>query len=117
MSFKNFLGKDGFYWWVGVIENRMDPLALGRCQVRIFGHHEDGSSDSKIRIPTQDLPWATPLYPCNTGTKSFGVPELGDWVIGFFFDGQAGQFPVMMGVLPGFNPTEEDKSQSAGWTT
>jgi hypothetical protein len=114
MSFKNFLGKDGFFWWVGVVENRMDPLALGRCQVRIFGWHHDGGLDSKQRVPVTDLPWATPLYPCNTGTKTFGTPELGDWVVGFFFDGQAGQFPVMMGVLPGFNPTEEDKAKSVG---
>ena len=108
------LGKDGFFWWVGVIENRMDPLALGRCQVRIFGWHHDGSTDSKQRVPVTDLPWATPLYPCNTGTKTFGTPELGDWVVGFFFDGQAGQFPVMLGVLPGFNPTAEDLAKSAG---
>ena len=56
MTFKNFLGKDGFFWWVGVIENRMDPLALGRCQVRIFGWHHDGSTDSKQRVPVTDLP-------------------------------------------------------------
>ena len=37
----NFIGKDGFNWWVGVVENRMDPLKLGRCQVRIFGYHTE----------------------------------------------------------------------------
>ena len=39
---ENFLGKDGFVWWKGVIENRDDPLHLGRCQVRIFGWHKIG---------------------------------------------------------------------------
>ena len=33
----NFLGMDGFYWWLGVVENRNDPLKIGRVQVRIFG--------------------------------------------------------------------------------
>ncbi len=39
----------------------------------------------------------------------FEEVELDDWVVGFFFDGLAGQFPVMFGVIPGFLPTAEDK--------
>jgi hypothetical protein len=104
---QNFLGKDGFIWWVGVVENRMDPLGLGRCQVRIFGWHTDGSEKTKLEMPIEDLPWATPLLPLNN-SRTFSSPELGDWVVGFFFDGMAGQFPVMMGVLPGYTapPTQ-----------
>ena len=104
----NFLGKDGLIWWVGTVANRMDPLGLGRCQVRIFGWHYDGSKDSQQKIPVTDLPWAMPILPCNN-SKSFSSPELDDWVVGFFFDGLAGQFPVMFGVIPGFLPTAEDK--------
>ncbi len=104
----NFLGKDGLIWWVGTVANRMDPLGLGRCQVRIFGWHYDGSKDSQQKIPVSDLPWAMPILPCNN-TKTFSSPELNDWVVGFFFDGLAGQFPVMFGVIPGFIPTAEDK--------
>jgi hypothetical protein len=104
----NFLGKDGLIWWVGTVANRMDPLGLGRCQVRIFGWHYDGSKDSQQKIPVTDLPWAMPILPCNN-TKTFSSPELNDWVVGFFFDGLAGQFPVMFGVIPGFIPTAEDK--------
>jgi hypothetical protein len=37
---------------VGVVENRIDPLQLGRCQVRIFGHH----TENKQLLPTSDLP-------------------------------------------------------------
>ena len=55
----NFIGKDGFNWWVGVVENRMDPLQLGRCQVRIFGHH----TENKQLLPTSDLPWCLPQLP------------------------------------------------------
>lgn len=93
---ENFLGKDGFIWWVGVIENRADPLGLGRCKVRIFGWHNTNIAE----LPTKDLPWAQPMYPINN-SKSFSAPKLGDWVVGFFFDGMNGQSPVMMGVLPG----------------
>ena len=31
---KDFAGKNGFIWWVGVVEDRQDPLKLGRCRVR-----------------------------------------------------------------------------------
>jgi len=92
----NFAGLNGFVWWVGVVENRMDPLEVGRCQVRIFGWH----TDNKQLIPTADLPWCMPLYPLNR-SKDFSTPREGDYIVGFFFDGESGQFPIMMGVLPG----------------
>ena len=104
---QNFLGKDNFIWWVGSIENIMDPLGLGRCQVRIFGWHTDGSPESISTMKTEDLPWALPILPINS-RNTFSSPLIGDWVVGFFMDGLAGQFPVMMGVLPAFNsPTTE----------
>ena len=43
---------------------------------------------------------ALPIY--SQGT--FGKPKIGDWVVGFFMDGESGQFPVMMGILPGLQP-------------
>ena len=104
MENTNFAGKDGFIWWVGVVENRMDPLGLGRCKVRIYGWHTNdtsGTDPAKIAIPVDDLPWALPLLPLNS-RNSFFPPELGDWVMGFFMDGESGQFPVMMGIMPAF---------------
>ena len=53
----------------GVVENRKDPLQLGRYQVRIVGIH---SSDKNL-LPTKDLPWATPFL----GTTSAGVSGVG----------------------------------------
>ena len=103
----DFQGKSGFIWWVGVVENRMDPLGLGRCQIRAFGWHDDGNPQTKVKLKVDDLPWATPLLPCNAA-KTFSVPELGDWVVGFFLDGESAQFPIMMGVIPGFTPSESD---------
>jgi hypothetical protein len=93
---KNFIGKDGFTWFIGVVENRVDPLGMGRCQLRIFGWHNPNVSE----LPVTDLPWAQPMYPINN-SKSFSAPRLGDWVVGFFMDGESGQAPIMMGVLPG----------------
>ena len=101
----NFIGHDGFIWWVGVVENRNDPLHLGRCQVRIKGLH----SETKTSIQTDHLPWAQPLFPVN---GSFSTPTTlkdGDVVMGFFMDGDAAQFPVIMGMFHGI---PEDKPNS-----
>ena len=100
----NFIGKDGFNWWVGVVENRTgDPLKLGRCQVRIFGHH----TDNKQLLPTEDLPWAHPVHSINN-SRTFTPLQKGDWVVGFFMDGESAQFPVMMGILPGIKQNKDD---------
>lgn len=93
---ENFLGKDGFVWFIGVVEDRADPLGMGRCKLRIFGWHTDNISE----LPVTDLPWAQPMLPINN-SKSFSSPRLGDWVVGFFMDGASAQAPIMMGVLPG----------------
>jgi len=93
---ENFLGKNGFVWWTGVVEDRLDPLNLGRCRVRIFGWH----TADKMAMPTATLPWALPKLPVNN-SKTFTTPAEGEWVTGFFFDGESGQFPVYDGVLPG----------------
>lgn len=100
-DFSNRLGHDNFVWWIGVVEDRFDPLNLGRCRVRIFGSHTDNLQE----IPTSDLPWATPLYPVNSA-NSFGTPMEGDYVFGFFLDGMSSQSPAMMGVFPGIPQNE-----------
>jgi len=96
-AINNFAGLNGFVWWVGEIINPADPLGLGRCQVRIFGWHTDDQS----QIPDKDLPWANPMISMNT-SKQHQAVEPHEWVVGFFMDGESGQFPIMMGILPGF---------------
>lgn len=103
---KNFLGKDGFNWWVGVVESRIDPLNVGRVRVRIFGWHTDNLNE----LPSEDLPWAHPILPSNSRDFS-NTPYENDWIVGFFMDGEAGQFPVYMGVLPGIPSKEYDTSK------
>ena len=98
-----FMGKDGFNWFIGVIESRQDPEHCGRVRVRCLGHHTD---DTNL-IPTADLPWAHVMMPVTAGANSgigFSPHFLleGTWVVGFFRD-PAMQEPVVMGALPGRN--------------
>ena len=99
----NFMGKDGFQWFVGVVEDRQDPKKLGRVRVRCLGYHTENHGD----LPTSDLPWAHPMNPITSATVSgvgqtpLGVVE-GTWVVGFFQDGAEAQQPIIFGTLPGF---------------
>jgi len=93
---ENFIGKDGFNWWIGVVESRNDPLKMGRCQVRIFGYH----TENKQLIPTADLPWAPCLVSPNS-QQGFTTPKEGDYVMGFFADGESNQAPTIMGIYAG----------------
>ena len=97
-----FMGQDGFSWFVGVVEDRNDPLRLGRVRVRCLGFH---TSDLR-ELPTIDLPWAHVMHPVTDpsmqgmgSTPSFLVE--GSWVVGFFRDNQEKQQPLIIGSLPG----------------
>lgn len=92
---KNFIGLEGFVWWIGVVEDRQDPEQLGRARVRCFGWH----TADKNEIPTEHLPWAHPIIPINNTTAS--VAKEGDMVFGFFMDGVNAQNPAIVGILPG----------------
>ena len=96
----------GAQMFVGVVEDRDDPEHLGRVRVRGFGLH----TEDKEKIPTDQLPWATPTMPYTSasisgiGTSPTG-PIEGTWVVGFFIDGREMQQPVIIGTLIG-NPSE-----------
>ena len=101
-----------FVWWQGVVEDKMDPLMLGRCRVRILGYHTDDLNE----IPTEDLPWAMPMQPTTSaamsgvGTTPLG-PVEGTWVVGFFRDGENAQEPIIMGTLGGKPDKAPDPSK------
>lgn len=103
---KSFAGKNGFIWWVGIVEDRQDPIKLGRCRVRCVGWH----ADNKMQLPTDMLPWAMPAYPIN-GVNTY-APKEGEMVFGFFADGESAQSPVMLGVFPSI-PLKETNPQDA----
>ena len=113
---KNFMGKDGFQWFVGVVEDRNDPKTLGRVRVRCLGYH----TENLVKLPTKDLPWAHPMNPITSATVSgigqtpLGVVE-GTWVVGFFTDGPTAQQPVIMGTLPGVPKNLPSKGDTKGF--
>lgn len=107
-----FLGKDGFIWWIGVVEDNEDPLRLGRCRVRIFGYHPEYSLGL---VPTEDLPWAITIIPTNTGDTYNRLP-LGEWVIGFYLDAEDSREPAILGYVPAI-PTNGDKFGRYSTTT
>ncbi len=96
------MGKDGFIWWQGIVEDRHDPLYLGRCRVRIIGWHTDDKED----MPTESLPWAYPIQPITSAAQT-GVglsptgPVEGTYVVGFYRDGEEAQEPVFFGTIGG----------------
>jgi Gp5 N-terminal OB domain len=99
------IGREGFIWWMGVVEDRMDPDQLGRVRVRCFGWH----TEDKTLIPTDALPWAHPVHSVNV--PSSYTPREGDWCVGFFLDGESAQQPVILGVLTG-SPKEPAKAET-----
>jgi hypothetical protein len=106
MNNENFMGLGGFLWFFGVVEDRQDPLQVGRLRVRIVGVH----TQDKQALPTADLPWSLCVLPITAsglsgiGTSATGLLE-GSWVFGFFRDGHFRQEPLILGSLPG-RPTD-----------
>ena len=97
---RNLLSDNGFVWFLGVVEDRNDPIQLGRVRVRCFGFH----TDDKDKIPTNMLPWAVPMQGITSaalngmGHSPTGLVE-GSWIVGFFLDGERAQEPVVMGSI------------------
>lgn len=109
---RNFFGNDNFVWWIGVVEDRNDPVQLGRVRVRCYGYH----TEDKGQIPTEDLPWAL----VTNGIQSGSVSGIGDsptglvegsWVIGFFMDGDRAQEPIVIGSIPGIPENVADTAK------
>ena len=78
----------------GIVEDRKDPLKMGRVRVRIIGIH----SDNKSLVPTDSLPWAQ-VSVSPSSANIFSGPKEGDWVHGYFMDGEGGQEPLVTGVF------------------
>jgi len=115
---KHYLGRDGFIWWIGQIvdsevwetnlpgyrtETTDDQRGFDyRYKVRIMGYHT-----SSYELKDDELPWAPCMLPVTAGGGTGGsgqTPNLrqGNFVYGFFIDGEDAQQPVIMGVL-GYN--------------
>ena len=97
----NFIGADGFIWFIGIVEDIMDPETLGRLKVRVIGEHTQNKTD----IPTEHLPWAVVMQPINNGVNGIGTSPTGmvngTTVVGFYLDGTNKQRPCIMGTIGG----------------
>ena len=92
---QDFAGVGSFVWWMGRVVDRADPETLGRVKVRCLGWH----TDDVAQLPTDALPWAHVIYEPSP-TPKIDPPRIGDWVMGFFADGNEAQQPYVLGVLP-----------------
>tara|TARA_B100000287_G_scaffold120544_1_gene112376 strand:+ start:6251 stop:7795 length:1545 start_codon:yes stop_codon:yes gene_type:complete len=111
------MGRDGFTWWVGEVEDIEDPQNLGRTKVRIIGWYTGAGNVAYTKdMPTEDLPWAVTMLPTDqAGIKNSGTKcelQVGAQVLGFFLDGEEAQLPVVMGSLRGFKNNSKDGAAS-----
>ena len=113
------IGKDGFNWWIGQVENdgsdpeytganaeSKDYDYTGKVKVRIVGYH---NPDKEV-LPTRDLPWAScvmpVVYAMKSGMGSIQQLQVNGWVVGFFMDGSSAQIPIIMGSISDQNPKD-----------
>ena len=109
----NFIGKDGFVWWIGQVapedswiknfeEYKEIDTELAkawgiRYKVRIMGYHPYSNEE----LEDKDLPWAQVLATAgNSGSQNTRETvrlAQGDIVVGFFLDGHNAQVPMIMG--------------------
>lgn len=83
---------DSVSWFVGVVEDRMDPLEQGRVRVRVWGLHPYEKTQGPVKgIKTEDLPWMSVLQPTSSASVS-GIQKAitgmvpGTHVYGHFLD-------------------------------
>ena len=103
---------DKFQWHFGVVEDRNDPLRMGRIKVRFYNVH----SANLDEVPTESLPWATVVNPpSNASMSGVGGPTVGivegSWVVGFFMDQGQYQKPMILGTISGAPITAPDVSK------
>lgn len=103
---------NNFTWFIGVVEDRNDPMEMGRVRVRCYSIH----SADKNAIPTDSLPWAQVMMPVTSasvagiGDSPTGIAQ-GSTVVGFFTDGASMQQPFVMGTFHGEIPGEVDQTK------
>ena len=117
----NFVGKDGFFWWVGEVEDHEDPMELGRVKVRVLGYYTNVRGGTTADLPTKYLPWATVLQHTsqagNDGQgESSGQLQPGAIVMGFFMDGENAQMPIVIGVMRVNKKSDSRKKKKFAFT-
>jgi hypothetical protein len=85
--------------YLGKVEDRSDPLQIGRLRIRVFSLHTE-------ELVTSKLPWFLPAYPVtasqNGSIGDSGIPELGSTVVVQFVEGNICQ-GIYTHTVPGKN--------------
>lgn len=98
-------------FFIGVVENNVDPRNEGRVAVRAFGIHGKNNEETG-GVKTADLPWAI----CAQGNydPNNPPPPLNSFVYGMFLDGRNAQHPLVLGLIPSQYASEHDPAKD-GW--
>ena len=116
----NFLGRDGFRWWIGQVaptesqDDQVNGAGWGnRIKVRILGYHPYNINE----LPNEELPWAQVLLSTTdgSGAGNYGTNhklKQGDVVFGFFLDGDNAQIPVVSGCFGRTDQVPSDEPSS-----
>jgi hypothetical protein len=68
--------------WIGIVTNNKDVTFSGRAQIRVFGLLDE--------IPSEHLPWATPIYSnicAGNGAGNISIPKIGQFMRVNFYNG------------------------------
>lgn len=118
----NFVGRDGFRWWIGQVapvtsqDSQFNKSGWGnRCKVRIMGYHPHDETE----LSNDDLPWSQILLSTSDGSGASNYAtntkiRPGDIVFGFFLDGDNAQIPVVIGC---FGRTDKIPNQSSDFVS
>lgn len=96
----------------GVVEDVQDPLQIGRMKVRAHNVH----TPNAVELPTDILPWMTPVVNNSIGVDGFGDSatgyEVGSTVFGMFLDDMFST-GVILGSIAGTNSKGHDTDDLA----
>jgi hypothetical protein len=104
--FNDYYG-DSYKWFVGVVKELHDA---DRVKVRIFGIHH---MEDKVNVSDGDLPLALVMLPVTDRGNSHSL-QVGDWVTGFFTDGDDCQQPLVIGRIKGGVGSSDNSKKSTG---
>ena len=104
--FETGVGIKNPLFFMGVVENNLDPRLEGRVQVRAFGVH-----GTNKQIPRDMLPWAIVAH---GNYDPNNIPKINSWVFGVFLDGRDAQQPMVLSLIPTqfADPLDPDRN---GW--
>lgn len=103
---------DKFKWFIGVAKELSADGS--KVKVRVYGIHR---MDDVTDVSNGDLPEAVVLKPTTAGEGGSGQTVgivSGDWVMGFFADGDDCMMPVIVGVIGGGTYSDASTSGVGG---